>query len=165
MRRAAIVIAAVLCIGGGWLFAQSRSPALTGQDYAEIQQLYARYNQGSDLRDGDMWLSAFASDGVFTLPGGREYAGQKALAEYRSSSFATTPQSAKRRHWNSSLVVTPTASGAQGRAYFIVFDVSGKQPVPTSSGYYDDLFVKTSGGWKIKRRTVNSDASPPAASR
>jgi hypothetical protein len=65
-----LVVFAVLGFVGGisWSYAQQRSgsPAgLTGQDYAEITQLFTRYNQASDFSDADMWLSTFADDAVF----------------------------------------------------------------------------------------------------
>ena len=36
-------------------------------------------------------------------------------------------------------------------------DVTGSAPTPVSSGYYDDAFVKTADGWKIKSRTLYRD--------
>ena len=48
--------------GGGWAYAQRSAGgvrALSGADIAEIQQLHARYNQGWDFRDVDLYLSAY----------------------------------------------------------------------------------------------------------
>ena len=51
---------------GGWPRAQDDGcTALTGADIAEIEQLYARYNQGLDFKDVELYLSAYAADGVF----------------------------------------------------------------------------------------------------
>ena len=42
------------------------APTLTALDYAEINQLYARYAFGADTgtNDGDMWARVFTEDGV-----------------------------------------------------------------------------------------------------
>ena len=76
---------------GGWAYAQgggSRlTPSLTAQDHVEITQLYARFNQGTDFRNADLWLSTFADDAVFTLPNGRDIVGKDALTAWRSQSF------------------------------------------------------------------------------
>ena len=126
---------------------------LTGKDYAEIEQLYGRYNQGSDFRDVDLWLSAFADDAVFVV-GGTEYKGTEALREFRTSSFARSEGGPPRRHWSSSLVITPTADGAEGRAYYFVMDVSTRPPTIGGGGYQEDVFVKTADGWLIQSRTL-----------
>ena len=145
---------------GGWVYAQptggSSTAVLTAQDHAEIEQLYARYNQGVDFRDADMWLSVFADDGVFQFRD-EKYVGQEELAEYRARTFARTAGGPDIRHWNGSLVVTPTRDGAEGRAYWIMVDVSSAVPTEVASGHYDDVFVKTPDGWRIKVRTGYSD--------
>ena len=57
--RVFVVLALVVSLAGfGGVYAQ-QGIKLTGQDYAEIEQLYGRYNQGSDFRDVELWLSAF----------------------------------------------------------------------------------------------------------
>ena len=55
------------------------------------------------------------------------------------------------------MVLTPTAEGAEGRAYWIMLDVSTAVPTEVASGHYDDVFVKTPAGWRIKVRTGYSD--------
>ncbi len=52
--RLLVAIALIGAIAGvGWVYAQGRggSNTLTGQDIAEIERLYARYNQGLDFQD------------------------------------------------------------------------------------------------------------------
>ena len=132
---------------------------LTGADYAEIERLYGLYNQGSDFRDAEMFLSAFADDAVFTTGAG-ETRGKAALRAQRKERYQGQTGDNGRRHYNSSFVITPTVDGAKGRAYWVVNDVSGAEPIPVASGYYDDTFVKTPDGWKIKTRTLSRD---PAA--
>jgi hypothetical protein len=142
--------------GGGWLYVQgtsgSSARALTGADIAEIQQLYARYNHGWDFRDVELYLSAYTEDAVFTTGAGEGYAGKKAIKDYLTAAFAKGV-SGDSTHNNTSILITPTAEGAKGRGYWIVMNVMAQPPAITGVGYYDDTFVRTADGWRIKSRT------------
>ena len=52
------------------VFAEQVIQDLSAKDFEEIKSLYARYNQGSDFRDTELFLSAFAEDAVMTREGG-----------------------------------------------------------------------------------------------
>jgi SnoaL-like domain len=168
-RRAFLVLGLVgLLVGGGWVYAQqrnaSRAANLSAQDYVEIQSLYAKYNQGSDFSDTAMWMSIWADDAMFK-PGNQAITGTKSLAEFRASRNAAAAKGGQRRHSNSSILLTPTAEGASGRAYFTLLDTSAKQPVIAAAGYYDDTFVKTDKGWVFKTRILHFDPPPAAGQR
>ena len=166
MRKAHVLLVAGLLgvIGVGSVDAQQGTGAtLTAQDYAEIGQLYAQINHGGDFRDADLWLSAFTDDAVFTIARGPgvEIAGKAALTEWRHSSFQGQTGDSKVRHWDGPPRLTPTSSGVTaGRSYFVVYDVSKTQPTVSSSGYHDDVFMKTADGWRLKSRKVSFDAAP-----
>ena len=106
----------------------------------------------------DTAIIAVPAPAVVETTGACAAAGVKAVIIF-SAGFAETGDNG-RRHLNSSWVITPTADGAKGRAYWLVLDVSGAQPTPAVSGYYDDVFVKTPDGWKIKSRTLHRDRTP-----
>ena len=167
LRAMTAMVVLALALGAGWASAQEKSSqgvkALSGQDYFEIQQLISKYGQGSDLRDAEMWLSIWTPDAVFQIGTGKPMVGTKDLTDFRMSSFKSRPPGAKPRHWNSSLVLTPTAEGANGRMYYVTYETSGKAPVLNNSGYYDDVWVRTPAGWRLKHRVVNFDAPPAAA--
>ena len=155
------LVTAVTMLGGiAWGSAQSTdgpsTAALTGRDYEEIKSLYSRYNQGSDFRDAELFLSAFADDAVMTR-GGRDIVGMEALRAERAERYRGQTGDVGRRHLNGSYLIVPTATGAEGRAYYILMDVTTRPPTLTASGYYEDLFVRTSDGWRIKNRTLHSD--------
>jgi len=151
MKKLSLLMALVFVFGSlGAVYAEEK---LTGSDLAEIEQLYGRYNQGSDFRDVDLWLSAFSSDAVFSV-GGNEFVGTEALRGFRTASFERSKDSPPRRHWTSSLVVTATADGAQGRSYYFVLNVGSRPPAIGGSGYTEDTFVKTEDGWRMKSRTL-----------
>jgi len=154
-----IVLASVAVVGLVYVrSAQARAVALTAQDYTAITELYARLYQGSDLREMDVWLSNFADDAVFVFPNDDQVTGKKALGEWRAKSFGGNTGDSKRRHWVSGVMLTPMPDGvAKSRAYWLMLDASGKQPVVAQSGYFDDLFVKTGAGWKFKKHVVRMD--------
>jgi hypothetical protein len=157
-----VAMAVVVCVAGaGWVSAEQHGSdsALTGQDYEQIKELYSRYNQGSDFRDAELFLSAFAEDAVMTR-GGRDIVGMAALRAERVERYAGETGDVGRRHHNGSFIITPTADGAEGRAYYVLLDVTTRPPTMTASGYYEDVFTRTPDGWRIKHRTLHSD---PAA--
>src|SRR5262245_4528382 len=111
MRRlyvSAVLLAIVGLTGTAWIFAQgARAPELTPQDYADIEHLTARLNQGVDSHDAELWASAFAEDGTWVPgEGGRALTGHAALKEYRNRRRAELKGNTDERHWTNSLVVT-----------------------------------------------------------
>ena len=156
----------------GWVWAQGRnsSRALTGQDYAEIHQLYARYAQGTDFGNADMWLDAFTKDAMFrpTFNQDRrrgatatEYKGREAMAKWRAGVFASRRPNYQYRHWTGSWVITPTGDrSAKGRVYWMAFDPSVRPLAVSDTGFYEDVYEKTPDGWRIKERTAYSDPQP-----
>ena len=138
------------------------APALTALDYAEIDQLYARYAVAADtdIDDGDMYARVFTEDGVFDVTnpqnaewpvggiGGHEQL--KAFAKLQESfrvenDIVNTPS-----HYLTNLLIEPTAEGAMGVAYHLGFAV---EDTPDRAVYHDQL-VKTPEGWRFKKRTV-----------
>jgi len=156
----------------GWVWAQGRnsSGALTGQDYAEIHQLYARYAQGTDLHNAEMWLDVFTKDAIFRPTfnqdrrrgeKGAEFKGRDEMAKWRANNFASRRPNYHYRHWTGSWVITPGGDGtARGRVYWMAFDPTVRPLAVADTGYYDDIYVKTSDGWRIKERTAHSDPQP-----
>lgn len=162
-RMMVVVVVGLVTLGaprGG--YAQPSSGAtvspLTAQDYEEIRALYARYNQGSDFRDAELFLSAFAEDAVITR-GGRDIIGTAALRADRNQRYAGQTGDNGRRHHNGSILITPAPEGATARAYFVLLDVTTRPPTILGSGYYDDTFTRTPRGWRIRHRTIHSDGT------
>jgi hypothetical protein len=130
--------------------------SLTAADYAEIQQLYARYNTAIDSGDENTWASTFTPDGVFN----NNVTGHDALVKFVRD-WRERGNPTHLRHWNTNLLIQRTSEGAKGSVYLSLMDVGVKPPVSTITGMYEDLLVKTPQGWRFKRRTVHPD--PPAA--
>ena len=146
--------AIVAVMGAGFIYSQSDAGAagtLSGADIAEIQQLYARYNQGLDFKDKDLFMSAFAADAVYTTGGGEVHEGTAGLTEWVTPLLENTGGGAV-THNNTSILITPTAEGAKGRGYWMVVDTTQTPPAIAGHGHYFDTFGRTSDGWRIKTR-------------
>ncbi len=130
--------------------------SLTPADYTEIQQLYAKYNMAIDSGDAAGWAGTFTNDGTFMKSKGTEDLKKFAQGFY-------TQFKGNARHWNSNLVITPSADGAKGSCYLQLLDVTTKAIV--TSGTYNDSLVKTPAGWRFKERTVKGDVPPPGSTK
>jgi hypothetical protein len=163
-----VIIAALLAIPGGWaLRAQTSRPAtLAAADYIEIQQLVARYPYAVDMHggDGSAYAALFTGDGSF----GTQAKGMAQLAELAAKTNKDRSGAAFARHFVTNVVIKPSPEGATGRSYLVALDISegGKPTTILHGGHYDDVYVKTSQGWRIKSRTyVRSEIGPQPAAR
>ena len=129
----------------------AQSSSLTADDYIEIQQLYAKYAHALDLGDAEGWANTFTSDGVFGETMGHDQL--KAFADGFMESFDGAA-----RHWNTQIVITPTADGAHGSCYLLLVDTRSQPAGLTVAGIYQDNVVKTSHGWRFKERVFTVDA-------
>ena len=148
-----------LLVVAGWMYTRTEAAAtLTAEDRAEITQLYATMYQGSDFRDADLWLSAFAEDGVFIFPTGDRVEGHEALMGWRKQSFGGETGDSKRRHHVPNIrILQAPDGGATASAYWIELDVAATPAAIKNTGTAEDIFVKTADGWKFKSHTVNVD--------
>ena len=152
----------------GWVHAQETggSGDLTGEDLAEIHQLYSRYNQGTDFGNAEMWLNVFTEDAIFRIGDRGEFIGREQMTEWRRRSFAPRSPDYTYRHWNSSWVITPDGDGrATGKVYWLAFDPSAEELAITDTGYYDDVYVRTADGWRIRQRHAHPDPTSPSGGR
>ena len=165
-RNKVLALAALVVFGmlGALAAAQAQRTrgALTALDYAEIQQLYSRYSIGVDHGNGEMFAGVFTPDGTFELPS-RTVQGRKQLTE-----IADRPSDDKGptnlSHIAVNPVIEPSPGGATGTAYFLRVKIGqkGEPNTLTGGGIYRDTFVKTSEGWRIKKRVVQPAHSVPA---
>ena len=158
-----MIIATLLVIPAGWaLRAQtSKSATLTAADYLEIQQLVARYSYAVDMHggDGSAYAALFAPDGSL----GTQAKGTAQLAEFAAKTNKDRSGPAFARHFVTNVVIKPAPEGATGRSYLVTLDISegGKPATILSGGHYDDVYVKTPQGWRIKSRNyVRSEIGP-----
>ena len=165
----AVACAVAFCAGRvqwGVITVQAKGPALTALDYQEITQLINRYAYGIDTcaNNGYDYADVFTSDGVFIdknsdagfKAGGRVLArGREALATLVGGGSRGCKTKLVWTDWSHLMlnhVITPTATGATGRVYLIQMGMTGPGTIARHGGY-DDVYVKTAAGWRIKSRT------------
>src|SRR5262245_10310902 len=166
-RRTQIVICG-LCIAAvaGWAHAQQQGrPSLSTQDYLDIQQLYSSYVRATDMGgagDGSDYIAHFTSDAEFEQSG-RINKGPDALKRMIKGFHAGLQKNGwSSRHVYWGLLITPTAEGASGSVYAMIFNVTAKPPFVDHSGVYEDTLIKTADGWRFKKRIFkpNPDYKP-----
>jgi hypothetical protein len=66
-------------------------------------------------------------------------------------------------HWNTNLLIRPTADGASGQVYLVLVDFANKPATIATSATYTDELVKTAQGWRFKKRATKGDVAPAPA--
>jgi hypothetical protein len=144
----------------------AKPAAFTALDYQEIIQLTNRYAYGIDTcsNNGYDYADVFTADGVFIdrnsdegfRQGGRVLArGRDKLAELVGGGSRGCKTKLVWTDWShimTNQVITPTADGAAGRIYLLQMGVNGPGSIERHGGY-EDVYVKTAAGWRIKSRT------------
>lgn len=158
--------AACLLLAVALVYAQDRRKnTLTAMDYIEIQQLTNAYGQDIDTctNNGYDYADLYTPDGVFIdkysdngfAKGGVQAA--KGRDELAAASWGGS-KGCKNMPWNgwthaiTNLVITPTPEGAKGHCYLIMLGEKGPGSAMRDGGY-EDVYVKTAKGWRIKSRT------------
>ena len=133
---------------------------LSGGDYVEIDQLYARANFAFDtgMENGAAFARMFTTDGSL-VRSGVVTTGHAALAALAAPS-ATAPAV---HTWMSNLAIEPSRDGATGRVYALDFTSGAAKPI-NDSGRLDDVLVKTREGWRFKTRVYVSEIAAVPAS-
>ncbi len=160
---------------------------LTPMDYVEIRQLVNRYAFAVDTgnNNGYDYADLFSADGEFMRPYARGREQLAALARGGKLGPNNTV------HYIMNHVIEPTADGAIGREYLIElnWDIApaqaaagrGTAPRPAANGqangwdligrkagelartggHYEDVYVKTSVGWRFRKRDFIPSKSGP----
>ena len=173
-QRKQIVGVVVLCalaflagrMQAGEAVAQAQGSALTALDYEEITQLINRYAYGIDTcaNNGYDYADVFTADGVFIdknsdegfRQSGRVLAkGREALATLVGGGSRGCKTKLVWTDWSHLMLnhqITPTPEGASGRIYLVQMGMKGPGSVERHGGY-EDVYVRTAAGWRIKSRT------------
>jgi hypothetical protein len=149
-----LVLVAAIVSGTSWTAAQSgAAKPFSAQDFVDIQALYAKYNWSLDSGDAEAYASTFTPDGVFN-----NNAGHDAIVKFANTFHAGLGAHVK--HWNTNLMIAPTADGASGQVYLVLVDFGTKPPSIATSANYSDELVKTAQGWRFKKRQTKGDVAP-----
>jgi hypothetical protein len=159
--RYCAVAVALTCLIGARAQAQSgNAPVLTESDRAQIQQLSARYAQTLSACAAADYAALFAPGGYFESGfRGRVEGTEKLIELVRSERHCTGAGSRP----VSPVPATEIAAAAQG--------VTGRIKLANDAGVYEDVYVKTTDGWRFKSRAVLTakelaarESSSPASS-
>ncbi|HEX6995927.1 MAG TPA: nuclear transport factor 2 family protein [Gammaproteobacteria bacterium] len=146
--------------------AEAQTTELTALDYYEITQLINRYAYAIDTcaNNGYDYANLFTEDGVFIdknsdagfAAGGRVLAqGREALATLIGGGSRGCETPLPWTDWSHLMLnheITPSPEGARGRVYLVQLGMRGPGSVDRHGGY-EDVYVKTPEGWRIKSRT------------
>ena len=128
--------------------------SLSAWDYLQIEQLVASYGHALDSGfgkgdNGDAYAGLYTRDGVaFTDTKGYDALAALAREQPRGRNYV--------RHYLTHHVIEPSSEGATGRAYLAVIDIGehGKPSTVFLGGHYEDTYVRTPDGWRIKTRNL-----------
>ena len=169
-KLAGLTLGVVLVAGGaGWTPAgldAQRPAALTALDFQELTQLVHRYAYGIDTcaNNGYDYADVFTADGVFVdknsdagfAAGGRVLArGREALAALVGGGARGCKTKLVWTDWSHLMlnpVFTASPEGATGRIYLVQLGMKGPGTIERHGGY-EDVYVKTPAGWRIRSRT------------
>lgn len=151
-------IATLALVSASAVVSSAAPTALTAMDYVEIQQLVARTSFALDTAadKGRAFAELFTIDGRFTSKTGlaHEVKGREQLAAFAMGDLAHRGP-AYVRDYVTNHIIQPAPEGATGRVYLVWIEVeeNGNPGAIQSGGRYEDLYVRTPGGWRIKART------------
>ncbi len=132
---------------------------VSGDDYAEISNLYAFYNLCSDGGDAEGYAGCFTTDGVMDqVSRGLVIRGRADLVAYKRQDAASRG-GRYRRHWNSGLYLRHEDDDRiRGICYLFAYNGDpGKLPVLQACGSYDDTIVREAGAWKFACRRLTME--------
>lgn len=152
-------------LGVVWAQQPASPPGLTAGDHFEIEQLMYRYghaidtcsNTGYDYADlytedgifvDDFTDEGFAADGLVRAVGREQLARAAGGGEAGCENVGWKDWS----HLMINPVITATEYGAMGRVYSVVIGEAGPDHTQRFGGYEDE-YVKTDDGWRIRKRT------------
>ena len=136
---------------------------LTLEDEREITRLMTGYAWGIDSRNYDIFRTSFDDEIVAEYPSNTFTTGDAITAymEARHRDLGPT------LHRNTNVNITEVPDGASVITYVdAVLTARDASTVWRARGYYDDLVIRTQGGWKIKKRRfvpVLTDPLPPVS--
>jgi hypothetical protein len=142
--------------------APTQQSSLTPSDYLEIAQLVASYGHALDSgygkgENGEAYAGLYTADASFAGATGHDQLVRLGQIQPRGPNYV--------RHYLTNHVIEPMPGGAKGKEYLTVIDIgeNGKASSLFLGGHYEDTYVKTPQGWRIKTRRLFPPRSGPQA--
>ncbi len=140
--------------------APTQQSSLSATDYLEIAQLVASYGHALDSgygkgENGEAYAGLYTADASFAGATGHDQLVRLGQIQPRGPDFV--------RHYLTNHVIEPMPGGARGREYLAVIDngSNGRASSLFLGGHYEDTYVKTPQGWRIKTRRLFPPRSGP----
>ena len=136
---------------------------MSTEDMLAIQQEVARYSYAFDSGDADGWARVFTEDGLWefyaagaTGPATR-LEGRAALRDFCAQRFSERRGGVTSYHHQSGVIFDElTAETARIRTMLVLtVQLPGESARVYMTGVYQDQWVKTPDGWRIKYRRLS----------
>ena len=129
------------------------------EDQVQIGDVLVRYATGIDQRDWELFRTCWTSDVVADYGDIGEFTGVDAVTEFMVASHDAMGPT---HHRLSNFVIDVGRDGDPDRACARCYVHAVLIAVPGDSsswidalGHYDDIFLRTTDGWRISHRTVH----------
>lgn len=123
---------------------------LSTQDIVEIHQLIALYGHAADAPDQEQLAHVFTEDAVFqSNASGLRFEGVEAIRGWFAEGKPPHPPA----HQTTNVYVYTDGDTVRVRSKYLVINPTSGMP---RSGDYEDVVVRTPGGWRIRER-VSTD--------
>lgn len=162
------LVAALVVPAVAYVRSAPSTPKLSTQDYVDIEQLTSAYpykidhctNSGYDYADQYTDDATFGVSSAWGSPGKVWYRGREELAQAGGGGKTgcrprpANPNRPQVHHIVTSLVITPTVTGASGKSTLMALTSAFADAPPKMEwqGGYEDTYVKTPKGWRFKSR-------------
>jgi hypothetical protein len=129
----------------------------------EIIETINRYSHALDGGDQAAFTAVFTADGTLVEnKEGKEVVlgqGQAGLKAFFDAEMKGRGESQPRRHVRNTIFIELKEDAALSRSYFVatIVDGPGKLARITGTGIFEDNTVRSSSGWKIKKRVIIHD--------
>lgn len=127
---------------------------LTAADRLDIIELIAVYSRCIDEPRFDDLVGLFAPDGAIDCGPLGQYQGAEGVAQ-----FAGVLKSVGQmmRHYTSNVIIRGDGTRATAQVYVLALVGPGPGKLNTTTGFYEDEFVKRDGRWLFQSRKVLLD--------
>ncbi len=125
-------------------------------DELAVRNVLARIAQLADTGDLAEYLTLFAPDAAWEMPGAAPRQGHDDLlrgAQERRASGMQGPGTGT-RHVLTTTAVQIDGDTATSRSYWMFLADTTTQPTIRLTGQYDDVLHRSSTGWQMARRTI-----------
>jgi uncharacterized protein (TIGR02246 family) len=172
MNRNLSILLGVIVLAGAavWAASMSGRGSSYADDYAEIDDLMARYLFALDWQDPEMYGNLFTEDGVLVWAGGTVDGRAAIIQEIHNARAADEKANAatpdlhpfKRRHFISNFTVRIDGDKATARSLWFEFnnDNPERRPYVGAYGHLEDELRRVDGHWLFAHHKVYNEQRP-----